>query len=211
MNKFRNLVLVFGILSTLSSYAQEEFFINNTGLSVSGSSDFSALSSGGLSLHLKNGLIFSGSILLPIEGSNIPAITTIGYLLDLNKKSEKNKLNAIISLSNISYNLGSVGYISPTLGILYTSFQNDNCPTTFGLSTSAYFYKFNFDYIEQSNLTFYFAQAFFAQKRVYPVVGLTYSIPLKQTFGYGSGDGSFLFHVGLNIRLSKPNSEKSKE
>jgi len=208
MKKFKFILLALGLFCILSSYGQEEFFGNKTGLSVSGSSNFSTENSGGLSLHLKNGLIFSGEFILSNEGDNIPTTETVGYLFDFNKNSEKNKINGIVSLSNLSSNLGSVGYITPTLGIIYTSFQSENYPTSLGLSASAYFYQFNFNFIEQSNLTLYFAQAFYAQNTVYPVIGLTYSIPLTNAYGDTNGGGSYLFHVGLNIRLSKPDKRK---
>jgi len=41
------------------------------------------------------------------------------------------------------------------------------------------------------------AQAFYAHKTVYPVIGFTYSVPLSNAYGYDQGGGSFLFHVGL--------------
>jgi hypothetical protein len=214
MRKIKVLLLALGILCTLSSHAQEEFFGHNTGLSLSGSSDFSAYSSGGLSLHLKNGLIFSGSFVIPEEGINIPTIATIGYLFDLNKKSERDKFHAIISLSDISFIpdfFQQVNSISPTLGFMYTSFHDVNFPTSLGISASAYFNELNFNYIAQSSLTFYFAQAFYAQKTVYPVIGVTYSLPLSNVYGNDQGVGSLLFHVGLNIRLSKPETNKLKE
>jgi hypothetical protein len=206
MSKIKVLLMAFGILCTLSTYAQEEFFGKKTGLSLSGSSDFSTYSSGELSLHLKNGLIFSGSFLFPEVGIETPTIATIGYLFDLNKKSERDKFHAIISLSDISFIpdfFQQVNSISPTFGIMYTSFHNDNFPTSLGLSASAYFDELNFNYIAQSSLSFYFAQAFYAHKTVYPVIGFTYSVPLSNAYGYDQGGGSFLFHVGLNIRLSK--------
>jgi len=206
--KIKVLLLALGLLCTFTSYAQEEFFGKKTGLSLSGSSDFSTYSSGGLSLHLKSGLIFSGSFLLSNEGIDIPTIATCGYLVDLNKKSERDKLNAIISLSYISSFpdfFQQVRSISPTFGIMYTSFHNVNFPTSLGVSASAYFDELNFNYIAQSSLSFYFAQAFYAQKAVYPVIGFTYSVPLSNAYGYQE-DGSYLFHVGLNIRLSKYNS-----
>ena len=206
MSKIRILLITLGIICTLSSYAQEEFFKNNTGLSVSGSSNFSTSNEGSLSLHLKNGLIFSGSIILPNEGIYNPTITTIGYLFDLNKKSEKDKLNIIISLSDLSIQSDLFRSISPTLGIMYTSFNNEDYPTSLGLSTSAYIEDYYPIKIAASDLSFYFAQAFFASKTVYPLVGLTYSIPLTHEW-YTQSGGSFLFHVGLNIRLSKPDAK----
>ena len=208
MRKIKVLLLGLGIFCTLTGYAQEEFFGKKTGLSLSGSSDFSTYSSGDLSLHLKNGLIFSGSFLFPEEGIQIPVIATIGYLVDLNKKSERDKFHALISLSDISFLpdfFQQENTISPTLGIMYTSFHNANFPTSLGLSASAYFDELNFNYIAQSSLSFYFAQAFYAQKTVYPVIGFTYSLPLTNAYGYQE-DGSFLFHLGLNIRLSKQGS-----
>jgi len=211
MKKIKIIFIALGILSTLSGYAQEEFFGNKTGLSLSGSSDFLVNSSGGLSLHLKNGFIFSGTFLFSYEGSQIPTLATIGYFFDLNKKSEKDKLNAIISLSDLSFLpdfFQQVRSVSPTLGIMYTSFHNVNYPTSLGISASAYFNEFDFNYIVQSSLTFYFAQAFYAQKTVYPVIGLTYSVPLSNAYGYAQGESSFLFHVGLNVRLFKTFSEK---
>jgi len=203
MKKIKILLIAFGILCTLTGNAQEEFFKRNTGLSLSGSSDFSSNNSGELSLHLKNGLFFSGSFLLFQGGFNTPTMATIGYLFDLNKRNETNKINAFISLSDISEIPGffqSFQSISPTLGIMYTSFQNSNYPTSLGLSATAYFEDFNLQDIDQSTFSFYFAQAFFARKTVYPVIGLSYSIPLSDTY---RRDGLFLFHVGLNIRLSK--------
>ena len=92
MKKIKILLIAFGILCTLTGNAQEEFFKRNTGLSLSGSSDFSANNSGGLSLHLKNGLFFSGSFLLFQGGFNTPTMATIGYLFDLNKRNETKRI-----------------------------------------------------------------------------------------------------------------------
>lgn len=206
MKKFKFGLIVFGIFYTLSGYAQEEFFGEKTGLSVSGTTDFTGIFGGGMSLHLKNGLIFSYS---SINASRyIPIMVTAGYLFDLNKKSEKDKLNAFISLSDVttlSDLFKQIGYVSPSFGIMYTSFYNFNYPTSLGISASAYFDSYNYASTDAYFLNFYFAQAFFAKKTVYPIVGLTYSLPIKQSYyGFSQGEGSLEFHVGLNIRLSKP-------
>jgi hypothetical protein len=212
MKKIKLVLFVLGMLCTLSSYAQEEFFGNNTGLSVSGTTDFSHIYGGGLSLHLKKGLIFSYS---SVNGSGyIPTIVTIGYLFDLNKKSEKDKLNAFVSLSDVTTLSGLfqyIGYVSPAIGIMYTSYNKINYPTSLGISATAYFYKVYFNRIEESFLNFYFAQAFFATNTVYPVVGLTCSLPIYQPYGaYTFWEGSLEFHVGLNIKLSKPEKKEIK-
>jgi hypothetical protein len=210
MNKNKFILLVIGMLCMLSSYAQEEFFGNNSGLSISGAtSDFSKIYGGGLSLHLKNGLVFSYSSVFSLD--YIPTIVSVGYLIDLNKHSTESKLNAFISLSDIttlSYLFQDVGYISPAIGIIYTSFNKINYPTSLGISASLYFYRYNFDQIDQSYFNLYFAQAFFARSTVYPVIGMAYSLPLKQPNGYTQGEGSFEFHAGLNIRLSKPERKR---
>jgi len=203
MNKIKTLLLTLGIVCTFTCYAQEEFFGHNTGISVSGSSDFSTNNSADLSLYFKNGLFLSGSLLLFHGGLETPTIATIGYLFDLNKRNKENKLNAYVSLSEISKIPGlseSFRSISPTLGIMFTSFQNHNYPTSLGLSASAYLEDLDFKDLDRSTFSLYFAQAFFAKNTVYPVVGLTYSIPFSDTY---RSDGLFQFHVGLNIRLSK--------
>ena len=121
--------------------------------------------------------------------------------------AEKDKLNAIISLSDLSFLpdfFQQVRSVSPTLGIMYTSFHNVNYPTSLGISGSAYYYHFNYYYSDVTFLNFYFAQALSATKNIYPVFGISYSLPLQSYENYTQGKGSFEFHVGLNIKLLKP-------
>lgn len=204
MKKIKFTLFVVGLFCITSVYSQEEFFKNNTGVTVSESTNLSTIYSSGVSLHLKDGLIFSGSFLF--SNYSTPTMATVGYLLDLNKHSEKDKLNALFSISEIGFLstfFQHVQSISPTLGIMYTSFKDDRYPTSLGLSTSCYFEGLNLNHLAQSSLSLYFSQSFFARNTFYPVIGLTYDIPISHSYGYSNGEGSFLFHAGLNVRLLK--------
>jgi len=66
------LFIALGIIYTLSSYAQEEFFGNNTGFSFSESTNFTDNYGTGLSLYTKKGWIFSTAFSKP-SGGDKPA------------------------------------------------------------------------------------------------------------------------------------------
>lgn len=192
-------LLVLGTICTLSIYSQEEFFKNNKGLTVSGSTDFSYLNGGGLSLHLKNGVIFSG---LHSE-SHDESVTSvgIGYIA-----RNRDNVNGIEGILNLSCGLMSGGYklAAVNMGLYQMFFSKTNSPFSLGasvsFSTSTYYRNQGLSILP----TIGYTQAFFANKSIYPVIGVTYSLPLNHEY-----DNNFLlFHAGLNIKLSKAETNK---
>ena len=105
------------------------------------------------------------------------------------------------SLSVIPDNLNIFGI---NAGLLQVLFQDTNFPLS--LSAVANFSVMGSIVISP---TIGYTQSFFAKKQVYPVVGISYQIPLDQ--GYYSNNTSTLFvHVGLNIKLDKTTNKKKK-
>ena len=206
MKKVKIMLLALGVFCTLSSYAQEEFFGNNTGLSFSGSTNFTDTYGAGLSLYTKKGWILSTAFSEPGGGSNLTAFS-IGYLKDISKKEDEVTSKLIMGLIYSDSNLFNAGYrlFGPNLGMSFVMAQKSNFPLFFGAACYAYLgYETKAYDGFSSGLLLNYTQSFFAKNAVYPFVGLSYSIPLTQA----NGDGSFLFHVGLNIRLSNPDTDK---
>jgi hypothetical protein len=202
MKKNKFTLFVLGTLCTLSVYSQEEFFKNNTGLSVSGSTDFSYVYGGGLSLHLKNGVIFSGSH----DESHDESLTSIGigYIA-----RNKNNINGIEGIIDLSYGFMSDGYkmAGVNMGLNQMFFSKSNSPFSIRASvsflTSTYYNKLGLTIVP----TIGYTQSFFVNNPIYPVIGITYSLPMNHS--YDSNEmGFFLFHVGLNIKLSNADTKR---
>jgi len=198
MIKIRFIVFLVIIFCTLPCFSQEEFFGNNAGLSVSGTTDFSNIYGGGLSIYLKNGIIFTGSS-ANIYNINLKSLG-IGYII-----SNKNNENGTNGLIDFSYGFMPNGYkiTSVNMGLYQIVFPKSNFSSSIGASASisSIFGEYHH---EGFNLGFIFgySQSFFNNNPIYPVMGITYELPINQTDNANS-EGSFLFHLGLNIKLGK--------
>jgi len=196
MIKIRFIVVVVVIFCTLPCFSQEEFFGNNTGLSVSGTTDFSNIYGGGLSLYLKNGLFFSGSS-ANVYNINLKSLG-IGYII-----SNRNNENGTNGIFGLSYGFMPNGYkiTSVNMGLCQILFPRSNFSSSLGASASIS-NIFGEYHHEGFNLgvIFGYSQSFFNNNPIYPVMGITYELPINQT---NSSKGSFLFHLGINIKLGK--------
>jgi hypothetical protein len=195
MKKNKFLLFVLGIFCTLSAYSQEEFFNDKTGLTVSGSTDFSTVSGGGLSLHLKNGLIFHGSH----DESHYVSLTSLGIGFIARNKNNTNGIEGIV---DFSYGFMSNDYsiAGVNMGLIQRFFPRSNNPFSLsaivGFSTSNYYNNQGLNIVP----TFAYTQTFFANSAIYPVIGISYSFPINSS--NDSNESGFIdFHAGFNIRL----------
>ena len=199
-NKFGLIIL--GIFCTLSGYAQEEFFGNKNGLTLSGSFNLdnsvqTEIKTGGLSLYLKNGIIFSGSYSKMYN--TVYSQVSLNYLFNNSKHTEGMKSILGLSFGSIydRYNINKNNFVGVNMGLIKVFFYKSNFPFSIGGSASFASYLYNMHY-KSSNLglTIGYTQSFFAKGWVYPVLGVS------KSFIIGQDSSDWFVHAGLNIRLS---------
>jgi len=199
------ILFLLGVFCACQCYSQDEFFGNSNGLFLAGSTDFANANGGTLGIHLKSGVSLSGTLAksydLILKGVNL------GYII-----SNTNSIEGTKGLVGISYATIERDYqfASFSAGLNRVFLSDTQCPFSLGsvLSISSIFgglsSALNLDLVTG------YTQSFFAKSPVYPVLGVTYTLPLNKTY-YESRDGSFLFHIGLNIRLSPIDNNEKKE
>ncbi len=196
MKKLKFALIVLVLLTTLSGYSQEEFFGNINGLTLSGSLNFNnsiqtETKTGGLSLYLKNGLIFSGSYSKIDNNEFVQA--NFGYLFNNSKNDNGLKGLIGISIGNLFNNYKILGLNMGTTQVFY---RKSNFPFSLaGVATLAI--GFEEDLLRPyAGLSLGYTQSFFANGSVYPVIGIS------KSFIIGQNSSDWFLHAGLNIKLS---------
>jgi hypothetical protein len=189
-------ILLLSYFSIIGLKAQEEFFGNQNGLSVSGLNGFESKTRGlGMSFYFKNGVFLgvaqSGNKDLDIYMTSL----TLGYLADLGANDKSLKAGAGLSLGFLrSYKLVSLDF-----ALIKCFFGESNFP----LSLSPSFSIEKAFSLHQENtgvmttvLGISYTQAFFAKNKFYPFLGFS------KMFGIGEVETQdFFVNIGLSIKL----------
>lgn len=184
-------VLLFLILSVRHTSAQEEFFREKNGLTLGGTSNFLSIIGGNASFLLKKNTIISGSFLSDFFDDRAYGLSINQFITD---RTVDSPTKGIIGLSLSLYDEDTM--LSFNFGVLQSFLHKTNFPLSLGLNTNLSFHNgLGF----QPELCY--NQAFLSNKRIYPVVGVTYLIPMNKR--YNQIEYTLFFHVGLNIRLQK--------
>ena len=206
MKKLKVGLIVFGILCTLSGYAQEEFFGKNRGLNLSyGTLNFNDNYNLGISYYSKKSWIISG-VYSHIDNYSQPIIFSVGYLKNLTKKDNLVETKVVMGLTCLVLSNSRVfipAYFGPNLALSFIISPKSNFPFFLGASAYAYFKITERDQSTLTGLTLNYTQAFFAKNTVYPFIGISKSF----NFLYQSSDNLY-FRAGLNIKLSEPDKPK---
>lgn len=188
-------ILLFLIICVKQISAQQEFFREKNGLTLSGSSNFISFYGGDVDYLFNKNIILSGSY----------------------SNSNTNFLDGMYGLS-LNYFITDHTIDSPTKGIVGLSlngpfddpFDDSILSANFGL-LHVFLHKtyFPFSLALLTNFSFHdglrfqpaigYSQAFVSNKKVYPVVSVTYVIPKSDS--YNQIEYSLFFNVGINIRL----------
>lgn len=159
MKRILTLTFVILILYCKKVNAQQEFFGNTSGLTVSGSTNLDGLYSGGIDVYLKHNVIVSGMI-ADYRGYDLLG-ASINFLISGKDYDNPTKGIFGISYATLPYNRDVV--IAINAGIVQVICQNSNFP--FSLSAIANMNIYNLKVIPIISYT----QTFFAQ------AGLPYS------------------------------------
>lgn len=197
--KIKLVLFVLGLFCSFNITAQEEFFRNNNGLSISYSKNFtkninSSIHTKGISYYNKGGLILSGNFASSTYGNSVEG--SLGYLF--NGSTSDNKIKTLFALS-----YGNVydyyKYAGPTMGLIKVFFPASNFPFSIGASSSMLMY-FGKNISQDFNLgaSIAYSQAFFSKSPIYPVIGITKTFIITN-----NGGSDWFYHLGLSIKLGK--------
>jgi hypothetical protein len=195
MNKIKLQLLIWSILIAISSNAQEEFYGNNQGVSLYGGTCINDYFTGGLSIYFNSGIILSESY-QEISGHPYRGLG-ISYLFNNNNNNNSN-LKGLIGISYSAFERISneEGLMSLNAGLYNLLFKESNFPSSVGANFIIALENESFR-IDQMHLgiVFSYKQSFFVNNRVYPIIGISYSLPIKYIYN------NLFFNVGLNIKL----------
>jgi len=200
MKRKFSLALLFLLFCIKQVNAQQEFFGNNNGLTLSGTTNFYSLYGGGVDLYLKNDIILSGGVAnnedyYMYQGG-------IHFLITGNKHDNPSKGIFGFSYTTVPEKLTTIGI---NAGIIQVLLKDSNFPLSLSaianLSTRLRFSKIG---SFQVTPIIGYTQSFFAHNQVYPVIGVTYQVSLDRS-NYSDNESALFVHAGLNIKLEKIN------
>ena len=172
--------------------AQQEFFGDTNGMTLSGSTNFDGLYGGGIDFYFKHNVIISG-LIADYNGYNMLG-AGVNFLITGNDYNNPTK-----GIFGFSYTVvpdkGSLFGLNA--GLVQVLNQKSNYP--FSLSAIA---NVTLAYGVKVVPSISYTQAFFSNKQIYPVFGLSYEIPLDRSY-YSDNVSALMVHIGLNIKLDK--------
>lgn len=186
------LIVVLFLLTQFQLSAQEEFFKNTYGITLGSSSNFHETEGASLSIYIKDNIVVSGLI---AENSS-EKISGIGLSFFITGINSTSSTKGLLGLS-LSKDSNFPNYFNINAGVLQIFSKDSKFPFSFSLIL-------NQNLIGDGSLTpvFGYTQTLFSHNQIYPVVGLTYGIPIMSLNNLHD-DGNLFFHVGLNIKLNK--------
>lgn len=199
-NKITILASIISIFFSINCLAQEEFFSNRAGLSLTNSKQFSSdMNVLGLSYSTKHGFIFSGSYAASYNSEIMTE--SLGYLLYDHREGHGNT-KGLFGLSYSQLLQTDKRFINLGLGVSQVFFPKTNFP--FSISGSGSYNKLlNYYHSYYNTYSGYdigfsiaYTQTFFAKNRIYPLVGITKSFEVTN----GKTQSLFL-NVGFNIKM----------
>ena len=200
MQRLIFLVTVLVLLGkTVSVFAQEEFFGNQSGFTFSYSSAINADDrSAGASLYLKNKMII-GINSLQINNKAYPVFTLMACP-HWGSEVQPAKLGYGLTYGFVEDN-HIIGF---NLLIAKPFFTTSNFPFsiqgTLTILTTLSRYGNN-EFVLYPGVVLGYVQAFFANHQVYPVAGVSYSVDMYTKFDL------FTAHVGINIKINNTASK----
>jgi hypothetical protein len=203
-SKIKVILLIVHVFFSFECFAQEEFFFNHSGLSVSDSKQLNSdVNSLGISYLSKHGLFFSGAYTASDKYESLTE--SLGYLFYNHTDEGKGNTKGLLALSYTHSLREDNRFINMHLGVIHVFLPKTNFP--FSISGSSYYskhlgYSSSYGYYTgySSNYDFGFSiaytQTFFAKNRIYPVIGITKSFQVTN----GKTQSLFL-NVGFNIKM----------
>lgn len=188
-------ILLFLIICLKPISAQQEFFREKNGLTLSGSSNFISFYGGDVGFLFNKNIILSGSY----TNSNTNFLDgmyglSLNYFITDNKIYSPTKGIIGLSLNGSFYNLFDDNILSANFGLLQVFLHKSNFPFSLALLTN-----FSFHDGLRFQPAIGYSQAFVSNRKVYPVVSVTYLFP-KSDY-YNQIEYSLFFNLGMNIRL----------
>lgn len=184
------------------AYSQEEFFGDNTGMSISmlhGVSDQSITATGGgIGVHFKNGVTSS----IGVATSN--SIVSLGYLVNADSETNPNPIRPYIGISYALFNAGSIW--AANFDLIKCFNIHSNFPFSIDGSASPQMISSNdnnssnslFDTSKMFEMNTVFGlgykHALFAKNAVYPIIGLNYTFDIN-------GNKFYSVAIAVNFNL----------
>lgn len=182
--------------------AQQEFFGNTNGLTLSGTTNFNSLYGAGIDFYLKNNVVISGAI-ADNDGYNMYG-GGIEFLITGKDYDNPTKGIFGLSFSTVPDRLTVIGL---NAGMVHVFLKDSNFPLSIS-AVANLSSEIKYSKVGSLHVTpiIGYTQSFFAHMPVYPVIGVSYQVSLIRSY-YSDSESALLVHAGLNIKLEKTNKK----